>query len=429
MKKPVFVVDGSRTPFLKMRGTPGPFSAADLAVSAGRPLLLRQPFKATDLDEVILGCTIPSPDEANIARIVGLRLGCGHKISAWTVQRNCASGMQAVDSACYRIQNGDANLILAGGTEVMSRSPLLWDASLVAWFANLTRQRSLVKKLAAVSRLKFASLKPIIGLLRGLTDPVIGLNMGQTAEVIAHRFKVSREQMDVFALKSHQKLAAAQQAGRLNAEITPIYDNQGNPYEHDDGVRPDSSLLKLSQLKPVFEKKLGHVTAGNSAQITDGAACLILASEEAVEKYQLSVLGCITDSQWSGLDPEHMGLGPIHAMTPLLQRNNLSPDDIDYWEVNEAFAAQVLACIHAWKDPLYCQQSLNQLGAIGKIPKDRLNVNGGSIAIGHPIGASGARIILHLLHTLKQNQATRGIASLCIGGGQGGAMLLERTAS
>jgi len=423
--RPVYIVDGSRTPFLKARNRPGPFPAADLAVSCGRALLSRQGFEPSAIDEVILGCVMPGPDEANIARISALRLGIGTDVPAWTVQRNCASGLQALDCAAMEIAARRADLVLAGGVESMSHCPVLYNEDMVAWLGALSTARTLPQRLKIMSQIRPHHLKPIIGLLRGLTDPVVGLSMGQTAENLAYRFHISREQMDSFAVQSHLRLAAAQDEARLD-EIEPIYDRQGNVYATDDGLRRDSSIPALAKLKPVFDRPFGLVTAGNSAQVTDGAALLLLASEKAIEQYKLPVLGKIIDSQWAALEPAQMGLGPVHAVTPLLKRNKLSLDDIDYWEINEAFAAQVLACLAAWQDKDYCKNELHLTGTLGALDENRLNIDGGGISIGHPVGASGARIVLHLLETLKHKQANRGIASLCIGGGQGGAMLVER---
>ncbi|MBV2122007.1 MAG: acetyl-CoA C-acetyltransferase [Candidatus Thiodiazotropha sp. (ex Ctena orbiculata)] len=420
----VFVVDGSRTPFLKARGKPGPFRASDLAVSAARPLLTRQSFAATELDEVIVGCIAPGPDEANIARIIALRLGCGDKVPAWTVQRNCASGMQAIDSAALDIASGRADLVLAGGTESMSHHPILLNQAMVAWLADWNRAKSVAAKSRQLAALRPQHLQLVIALLRGLTDPLAGLTMGQTAEKLAWRFQIDRDAMDHFAVRSHQKLAEAIDAGRLD-EVEPIYSNNGDLFETDDGLRRDSSVEKLASLKPAFDRPVGKVTAGNSAQITDGAAMLLLASEEAVEKHNLPILGQVIDSQWSALDPTQMGLGPVHAMGSLLQRQRMDGETIDYWEINEAFAAQVLACQTAWQDQDYMQQEVGLEQPLSAIPEERLNADGGAISIGHPVGASGARLVLHLLKTLQQRGAKRGMASLCIGGGQGGAMLLE----
>ncbi len=364
MNQSIHVVDGARTPFLKARNRPGPFAASDLAVQAGRELLLRQRFAPTDLDEVILGCASPSPDEVNIGRVVALRMGCGKKVPGWTVMRNCASGMQALDSAIANIRGGRAGLVRAGGVDA-------------------------------------------------------------TAENLAFRFGITRREMDEFSAKSHQRVLAAQKDGHFTGEIAPLFDGEGNLYEKDDGVREDSTPANLAKLKPFFDRKYGNVTAGNSSQITDGAAWLVLASDTAVAKYQLPVLGTIVDSEWAGLDPAQMGLGPVHAATPLLKRHGLKLDDIDAWEINEAFAAQVIACLRAWADDAYCRAELGQDGALGKVDEAKLNVDGGAIALGHPVGASGARIVLHLLNVLKRTKAKRGIAAICIGGGLGGAMLVE----
>jgi len=420
----VYIVDGSRSPFLKARGRPGHFLASDLAVNAAKPLLMRQPFAAEDLDEVIVGCVGPSPDEVNIARVISLRLGCGNKVPAWTVQRNCASGMQAIDSGVSNILLGKSQLVLAGGAEAMSHSPVLFNHHMVNWLADMARAKTPLQKVKTISKLRAKFFTPVIGLLKGLTDPVIGLTMGQTAENLAHKFNITRTEMDSFAVDSHLRLVAAQQQNYLT-EIETIYDKQGNAYSEDDGVRPDSSVEKLAKLRPVFDKKFGNVTAGNSAQITDGAALVILASEAAVKKHQLNVMGRIIDTNWSGLDPAHMGLGPVHASAPLLERQKLSADDIDYWEVNEAFAAQVLACQAAWKDKQYCQTELGLSNAFGEVPHEKLNLDGGAISLGHPVGASGARIVHHLLKVLQRNNAKLGVASICIGGGQGGAVLVE----
>jgi acetyl-CoA C-acetyltransferase len=424
-KRIVYVADGGRTPLLKARGKPGSFSASDLAVAAGRPLLARQSFNPEELDEVILGCVIPGPDEANIARVVALRLGCGKHVPAWTVQRNCASGMQALDCAVTNIASGRSDLVLAGGTEAMSHAPIHLNDAMVNWLSDWRAARNWRTRLKVLSSLRPGHLTPVIALLHGLSDPIVGLSMGQTAEVLAHRFGISRESMDAFSLESHLRLAHAQDKGHLD-EIETIYDEKGCYYDKDDGLRRDTDMESLAQLKPVFDREVGTVTAGNSAQVTDGAALLILASREAVEKYNLPVLGRIVDCQWAGVDPSQMGLGPVHAVIPLLKDHHLTPDQIDYWEINEAFAAQILACLAAWKDKEYCTSELGLDSTFGTINSQRLNVDGGGISLGHPVGATGARIVLHLLHVLKREGGIRGIATLCIGGGQGGAMLVER---
>lgn len=422
--KEVYVVDGSRTPFLKAKGI-GPFSGSDLAVGAGQPLLNRQPFSPSDLDEVIIGSAMPGPDEANIARVVALRLGCGNNIPAFTVMRNCASGMQAIDNAALNIASGRSNLVLAGGTDAMSHAPLLFNQKMAAWLARWFSAKTMGQRAGLLTQFRPSFLAPVIALLRGLTDPIVGLNMGQTAEKVAYRFNITREQMDAFACESHKRLAKAFADGRMQ-EVVPLLDKKGNVYEQDDGIRPDSSVEKLATLKPFFDKKYGMVTAGNSSQVTDGACLLLLASADAIEKYKLPVMGRIVDSQWAALDPSQMGLGPVHAATPIMERHQLKPNDFDCWEINEAFAAQVLGCLAAFDDANYCKTQLGLKEAMGAPSLSILNQEGGAIAAGHPIGASGARIVLHTLEYLKQTNGKKGMAAICIGGGQGGAMYLER---
>lgn len=425
--EPIYIVDGARTPFLKARNAPGPFSASDLAVQAARELLLRQPFAPDSLGEVVVGCAAPSPDETNIGRVITLRLGCGNKVPGWTVMRNCASGMQALDSALLTLQSGRADLALAGGVDALSRAPVLFSDEMVNWLAGWNNAKGIKRKFAAAGKLRPKHLAPVIGLLRGLTDPVAGLSMGQTAENLAHRFGITRRQMDEYAARSHARTLRAQQDGAFGS-IVPLVDAKGRLYPEDDGVRPDSTPEKLSSLKPVFDRPWGNITAGNSSQVTDGAAMLLLASERAVEKWGLRPLGRILDVQWAALDPAYMGLGPVHAATPILQRHGMALNEPDLWEINEAFAAQVLACIAAWQDDEWCREHLGT-PALGRLDEDRLNVDGGAIAIGHPVGASGARIVLHLLHALRARKLRRGMAAICIGGGQGGAMLVETCGS
>ena len=426
MNAPIHIVDGARTPFLKSRNRPGPFAASDLATDAGRGLLLRQPFAPTDLDEVILGCAAPAPDEVNIGRVVALRMGCGHEVPGWTVMRNCASGMQALDSAIDSMRVGRSDLVLAGGVDALSRAPLLFSDAMVGWLSNWSAARTMGRRAALVSQFRLRFLAPVIGLMKGLTDPVVGLLMGQTAENLAFRFGISRREMDEFAARSHQRVLAAQREGRYAREIVPLYDRAGNVYAADDGARDDSSPDRLSRLKPFFDRKYGNVTAGNSSQITDGAAWLLLATDEAVKRFGLMPRGRIVDAQWAALDPAQMGLGPVYAATPLLERHGLALGDVDAWEINEAFAAQVLACLCAWQDDDFCRQELGLPGALGAVDPERLNVDGGAIALGHPVGASGARIVLHMLDVLERRGGRRGVAAICIGGGQGGAMLVER---
>jgi acetyl-CoA C-acetyltransferase len=353
-------------------------------------------------------------------------------VPGWTVMRNCASGMQSIDSAMANILAGRSGLVLAGGADALSRTPLLLSDALVNWLADWSGARSLGRRAALLARLRPGFLAPVIGIMRGLTDPVCGLLMGQTAENLAYRFGITREQMDEYAARSHERVLRAQHNGWLSrdhdgltAELVPMFDNAGTLYLQDDGVRQDSTPENLAKLRPFFDRSYGTVTAGNSSQITDGAVWLVIADEQALKRHGLKAIGRILDSQWSGLDPAQMGLGPVHATTPILKRHGLGLNDLDAWEINEAFAAQVLGCLEAWKSESYCRETLGLDKAMGELDMEKLNIDGGAIAIGHPVGASGTRIVLHLLHVLKRTGGKRGMAAICIGGGLGGAMLIE----
>jgi acetyl-CoA C-acetyltransferase len=386
---------------------------------------LRQPFDPNLFDQVILGCVNVIADEMNPARVAALRLGLGETMTAFTVQINCGSGMQSIDTGYRYIQDGISNLVLAGGSESLSHSPLVFSRGGTEWFAALNSARDPWSRLQALARFRLGFFKPVIGLERGLTDPIVELNMGQTAELVAHLFHISRRDADQYAVESQIKLSRAQSNGYFNGELEIAFSRDGKIYDHDDGVRPDSSVESLARLKPAFERPWGKVTAGNSSQITDGASWVVLASEQAVREHKLEPRAVILDSEWSALDPSIMGLGPVLCSTAILKRHGLALGDIDLWELNEAFAAQVLGCLAAWEDKTFCRDVLTLDGPAGRIDRDKLNVDGGAIGLGHPVGASGNRIVLHLVNAMKRLGVKRGIATECIGGGQGGAMLIE----
>ncbi|WP_092401668.1 MULTISPECIES: acetyl-CoA C-acetyltransferase [Candidatus Ichthyocystis] len=423
---PVYIVDGLRTPFIKSRNVPGPFSASDLAVFSGRALFVRQPILPCQVDEVILGCAVPASDEPNISRYVAIRLGCGEKVPAWTVMRNCASGMQAIDSAFANILLGRGDVILAGGTDAMSRASIIFSRSMAEFFSRLSMSKSIMSRLSCLASFRPSFLKPVVGLLNGLTEPTTGELMGQTAENLAYKFGINRAQMDEYSVSSNVRAFEAHEKGVFDSEMSPIFDKDGALYDRDDGVRSDSSVDKLARLRPVFDRKYGNVTAGNSSQITDGASVMLIASEKAVEKFSLQPVARILNIEWAALSPSLMGLGPVYSISKLLKKSNLSLDDIGLWEINEAFAAQVIACLRALEDASFCHQEMLWDGALGSIPSDRLNIDGGAISMGHPVGASGARITLHLANAMRRLDVRYGVASICIGGGMGGAVLLEK---
>ena len=329
--------------------------------------------------------------------------------------------MQSVASACDSILTKRAECVLAVGTEAMSRSPFFYNEKARQSLIELSKgSKGLLKAL----KLRPNFLKPILALKHGLTDPLFNMMMGQTAQEIAYHFQITRQQMDEFALQSHQKAAQAWE-DQIFKEVHPLIDTQkGQVLTQDDGIRAGNTLEKLAKLRGVFEK-FGDITQGNSSQVTDGAGALLLASEHFVNKYQITPLGKITAQSWTGCQPQMMGLGPVKAMANIMSEKNISCEDIDFFEINEAFAAQVLGCVACFNDP----EKGRTLGKInqefGAIEAEKLNIHGGAVALGHPIGASGVRIILRSLYQLKEHKKQKALASLCIGGGQGGATLLE----
>jgi acetyl-CoA C-acetyltransferase/acetyl-CoA acyltransferase len=352
-------------------------------------------------------------------------------VPAYTVNRNCASGLESVVDAAYRIRSGDADLVVAAAVESMSAIPLLFGREAQQVWTKLATSRSLPPKLAAAAAFRPRHFKPLAGLQLGLTDPVSGLNMGQTAEVLAREFRIDREAQDRFALRSHERAAAAWESGRMQAEVmpVPIPPKYERAAERDNGIREGQTLEALAKLKPIFDRQYGTVTAGNASQITDGAAALVLASGRYALDAGLEVLGRVRSWGFAGCDPSRMGLGPVLA-TPLALRRagGLTLDRMDLIEMNEAFAAQVLACFEAFGSRAFCEEHLGA-GPVGAPDPERVNVNGGAIALGHPVGATGGRLILTILHELARRDATLGLVTLCVGGGQGGAVVLERVAT
>ncbi len=424
----VAVVAGVRTPFTKAGSDQKDVPAHELGRVALREAYERAGIPPEDLDEVIFG-NIAQPAEAtNVARVVALHAGCPLGTSAYTVNRNCGSALQAVADAVLRIRAGAANLVAAGGTESMSRIPLLYSDRARAKFEALMRARTPGARLGAFASFRPADFKPVLGLAIGLTDNYCGLNMGETAEVLAREFGITREAQDAFALMSHRRASAAQKAGRLAEEITPTplpprYDRFA---VEDVGIRHEQSPEALAKLKPVFDRRYGTVTAGNSSQITDGAGALILASERAVAERGLPVLGWVRSAEFAALSPARMGLGPAHATPPALDRAGVVLRDIGLIEMNEAFAAQVIANEIAFASDRFAREELARPRAIGAIDRGKLNVNGGAIALGHPVGATGARLVLTLLLEMRRRDVELGLVTLCIGGGQGAALVLER---
>jgi acetyl-CoA C-acetyltransferase/acetyl-CoA acyltransferase len=395
-----------------------------------RELLARTGLDPAGLDEVIVGFVGPPHDQANIARVISIRAGVPRSVPAHTVGRNCASGMQAVTSAATMIEAGRADAVMALGVEVMSGYPLIYNRKATGWFGGMMRARTPVAKLAQFLKLRPSMFAPRIALTEGLTDPTVDLIMGKTAELIAREFSITREQADAYALESHRRAAHAREAGRFARESTPYLPLGGKKgaLEDDDGIRDDQSMERLAKLRPYFEKPDGVVTVGNSCGITDGATGLLVTSEERARELGLTPLARLKSWAWTGCDPERMGLGPVYASARALETAGAELSDVGSVELNEAFAVQVLACAAAFDSKQFAGRELGRSSAVGALDLSITNRNGGAIALGHPVGATGARLLLTTAHELAASDVELGLATLCIGGGQGGAVLLERAA-
>jgi acetyl-CoA acetyltransferase family protein len=394
-----------------------------------RELLERLDLDPALVDEVIIGNVGQPADSANIARIISLKAGIPKQVPAFTVHRNCASGMQSVVNAYRQIMLGEADIVIAGGVESMSNIPLFFTKGFQEILQSFQRARTLPNRLKVLSAVRPGHLKPVVGLLKGLTDPICGLNMGQTAELLAREFDISREDQDAFSLMSHERVEKAQEEKRFGDEIMPVYvpPKFKDAVAEDNGVRKGQTLDALAKLRPFFDKKHGTVTAGNSSQITDGAAAVVVMSEAKAEALGYEPLGTIRSYAFAGLDPERMGLGPVFASHLALKKAKFQLKDMELVEINEAFAAQVLACERAMASTKFCREHLRARSALGEISGERLNVNGGALALGHPVGSTGTRLIITLLKEMKRRGVSLGLATLCIGGGQGGAVIFERT--
>ncbi len=422
---PIAVVAGARTPFAKAFGVLKDIPTDQLGSVALRGAIAQAGLTPSDIDEVVIGNVGGQPDASNVARVIALRAGVPTDRIAHTVNRNCASGMEAIVSAWHILCEGRAGVVAAGGAESMSNLPLLWSRQARDWFQQWS-QAKLGGKLRLLLQLRPSMFKPIPAVLLGLTDPICGLNMGQTAEVLAKEFGIRREEQDQFALQSHLRAAAAWQAGFFAEEVVPIPAELtgGQAVTQDVGFRPHQTLEALAKLPPIFDRgPEGTVTAGNSCPITDGAVAVVLM--RADDPRAVSPLGYIRGYAIAGCEPRRMGLGPVYAIHRLLQTSGLRLEDFDLIEINEAFAAQVLACMRAMASAEFARKELHAAAPVGELDFARLNVHGGAIALGHPVGATGTRLVLTLLRALRQRGLRRGLAALCVGGGQGFAMWVE----
>lgn len=444
MKSPrdVVLVDGVRTPFAKSGTKLKKIHPAELGKVALKQLIAQTNLDVDGVDEVIIGNTGNPPDAVNISRVVALSAGIPQKTSAYTVHRNCASALESISNGFEKIKSGTMDVVLAGGTENMSQMPTLPPPKFQEIYEKLFAAKGPGQALPLLGKLLGADLKQIKALLQGnmrddyfpqisvmlgLTDPFVGINMGQTAEILAKEWGLSRETQDAFALRSHLLASKATKEGILRQELTPVYmpPDYKEIINDDVGPREGQTLEALAKLKPFFDKATGTITAGNSCPITDGAAMVLLMSRERAEQQGYKPLAKVCSYGFAGLEPERMGLGPVYATPVALKRAGLSMNDIGLVELNEAFAAQVLACQKAFDSDKFAQEKLGLSSKVGTIRDEIINVNGGAIALGHPVGATGTRIVLTLAKEMKRRKTQFGLATLCIGGGQGGAMILE----
>ncbi|MBC7419742.1 MAG: thiolase family protein [Bdellovibrio sp.] len=437
----VVIVEGVRTPFAKSGTKLKTVHAAQLGQAALKELIARTNLNVDLVDEVIIGNTGSPSDAVNIARVVALNSGIPQKTSAVTVHRNCASALESITSGYERIKSGTMEMVIAGGTENMSQMPLLMPPAITSIIERLGSAKtggakisalwdwfkadlSQIKEMATTAPLQKTKYKPIITLAEGLTDPFVGMNMGMTAEVIAKEFNISRREQDEYALKSHQKAIAAK--AKLAEELTPFYlpPNYTETITEDSGPREGQTIEALTKLKPFFDKNTGSITAGNSCPITDGAAMVLLMSRAKADALGYKPIARIRGYAFAGLEPERMGMGPAYSTPIALKRAGITMKDVGLVELNEAFAAQVMANQKAFDSDAFGQK-IGLPGKIGELRTDILNVNGGAIALGHPVGATGTRLVLTLMKEMRRRNIEFGLATLCIGGGQGGSIIIE----
>ena len=424
-KRPVLVA-GVRTAFQKAGTGFSKLSAADLGVAVLQEAIARAEVRADEIDEVILGCCGQSSREANVARVLALRAGLPDTTPAYTVHRNCASGLQSIEEAARRIVTGEGSIYLVGGTESMSDYPLIFNDQYKSFLAALSRKKTLAARLRQLLRFRLGFLNPRIALVEGLTDPTCGMIMGMTAEKLAGEFDISRREQDLFALASHQKAIDASAEGLLDDEILTLWPGKAKKaVHHDNGPRDGQTLDALGKLRPFFDRREGSVTVGNACPITDGSAALVLMSEEAAEARGLEPLGRMICSTTVGLEASRMGLGPAIAAPKALHDVGMESSDMDIWEINEAFSAQVLACMKAMDSAEFGRERLGLSKAFGAPDMDKVNPRGGAVALGHPVGATGSRLVLSLVRQLRAQGGGIGVATLCVGGGQGAAQIWE----
>lgn len=425
--KRIAIVEGVRTPFMKAWTLFDGIPAQRLGAMAVNELIQRTEIDVNRIDEVIMGCVGNPMEAANVSRVISLYAGIPKDKKAYTVNRNCASGFEAITSAAEKIQAGQDSIVVAGGAESMSNAPLIFSKETAGLMMKLQRAKSPLQKIQVIAQFRPRHFAPIPALQCALTDPVCGLNMGQTAEVVAKKYGISRERQDEFALQSHLRVLSNREKLREETMTVFVPPDYSKFAQDDNGAREGQTIEALAKLKPVFDRRSGTVTAGNSSQITDGACAVLVMEEEKAKAMGYETLGTIRDYAYVGLEPAEMGMGPAYAIEKVLRQTGIPLKEIQLFEMNEAFAAQVLACVDALASKKFAEENHFPGGQpVGQIDLDKLNVNGGGIALGHPVGVTGARLTLTCLKEMKRRNLRYGIVTLCVGGGQGGALILER---
>jgi acetyl-CoA acyltransferase len=423
MGRRVAIVDGCRTPFVRSNTAFRTLSAVDLGKAAVRELVNRSELDVADVDHFVYGTVVQSVQEPNIAREVQLGSGIPPTVPAYTVGRACASANQAITSAAEHIALGMADVVIAGGAESLTDVPILFSDEMRDALVTASKARSVGERLKAFAGIRPRHLAPIAP---AIAEPTTGLTMGESAERMAQANGISREEQDRWALRSHMLAAAGTEDGRLTREITPVYVD-GVAITADNGIRADTSLEKLASLRPAFDRKYGTVTAGNASPLTDGASAVLLMSEEKAKASGYEPLGYIRSYAYAALDPADQLLqGPVFATPVALQRAGLTMKDIDLLEMHEAFAAQVLSNMQWLQSKKIATERLGLSEPVGLPDEDRINVMGGSIAIGHPFGGTGGRITVTLLNELRRRDMQFGLITVCAAGALGFAMVVER---
>jgi acetyl-CoA acyltransferase len=422
----VAIIDGCRTPFLRSGTAFKDMTAIDLGTLAVRELVNRAEIEGGAIDEVIFGTVVHSVQAPNIAREVMLRSGIPAEVPAFTVSRACASSNQAITSGAEQIALGQADVVLAGGAESLTDIPILVSKPLRDRLVAASKARTMGARLRAFAGFRPGELAPTTP---AIAEPSTGETMGQSAERMAKENGISREEQDRWALRSHTLAAEGLRDGRLTAEIAPVYlpPRYAEIVDRDNGVREDSTLEKLASLRPVFDRKHGSVTAGNASGLTDGGSAVLLMSEERAKAEGREPLGYIRSWAYAALAPSDQLLqGPAFAVPKALDRAGLTMADIDLWEMHEAFAAQVLSNLQWLDSDSFARNRLGRASKVGILPDDRINVMGGSLALGHPFGATGARLTVTLLNEMKRRGVGLGLISVCAAGALGFAMVVER---